>query len=510
FNILDTISRTTLPDPLANQASSGNLQDHYECLLIRKDKQEWIIDYAVAPIRNEQKNIIGAVITFRDVTEQRKLTQKLAYQAAHDSLTGLLNREEFEIRLSKILASTRKNDTHALLFLDLDQFKIINDTCGHSAGDELLRQITSVLHAKLRMRDTLARLGGDEFGVILEHCPQNEALQVAQVLRELVQNFRFYWQGKTFTVGVSIGLFPITHKNKDLAYALNAADSACYAAKKQGRNRVHVFQPDSSQQKPAEKHWLSRLQQAMDDQRLCLYLQPIRSLTGNNGLEEHSEILLRLQDDRGRIITPSAFLLAAKRYDHMLMIDRWVLEQSIHLIETQTHRRSNAIYAINLSNEALENAGFLDFTVNTIKASTLNPASICFEFTEQVALTDLHHAMKFLTTLKTLGCRFSLDNFSGGLSSFGYLKNIPLDYLKIDGRLIRNMLSDPVDQATVESINNIGHAMQLKTVAEWVEDDETLQFLKNIAVDYVQGYWIAKPHPVDSSAIQPPKMSSPA
>lgn len=509
FNILDTVNRTTIPDPLINQASSGNLQGHHECLLIRKDKQEWIIDYAVAPIQNAQKKVIGTVITFRDVTEQRKLTQKLAYQAAHDSLTGLLNRKEFETRLSKILASTRKNDAHALLFLDLDQFKIINDTCGHSAGDELLRQVTSLLHAKLRARDTLARLGGDEFGIILEHCPQNEALQVAHTLRELVQDFRFYWQDKAFTIGVSIGLFPIAHENKGLAFALNAADSACYAAKEQGRNRVHVFQADSSQQKPEETHWLSRLRQAMTDQRLCLYFQPIRSLSGNN-MEEHGEILLRLQDDHGRLVTPSVFLPAAERHDHTLMIDRWVLEQSVKLIEVQTQHRPNAIYAINLSIQVLENTDFLDFTVNTIKASKLNPANICFEFTEQIALADLQHAMRFLTRLKTLGCRFSLDNFSGGLSSFGYLKNIPLDYLKIDGRLIQNMLSDPVSQAMVESINNIGHAMQLKTIAEWVENDQTLQFLENIAVDYAQGYWIAKPYPADSTTIQSSGMSNPA
>ncbi|MBS0424240.1 MAG: EAL domain-containing protein [Proteobacteria bacterium] len=511
FNILDPVNRSPVPDPLASQTiSPENIQGHRECLLIRRDKQEWIIDYAVAPIQNEQKKAIGFVITFRDVTEQRKLTQKLAYQAAHDALTGLLNRKEFETRLSKILASTRKNDTHALLYLDLDQFKIINDTCGHSAGDELLRQVTALLHAKLRTRDTLARLGGDEFGIILEYCPQNEALQVAQTLRELVQNFRFHWQGRIFTIGVSIGLFPITHENKELTFALNAADSACYAAKEQGRNRVHVFQADPLQQKPEETYWLSRLQQAMADQRLCLYFQPIRPLSGNGGLEEHGEILLRLQDDHGELIAPDAFLPAAQRYDHTLMIDRWVLDRSVKLIEAQTHQRPNAVYAINLSTQALENADFLDFTVNTIKASKLNPASICFEFTEQITLADLHHAMRFLTTLKALGCSFSLDNFSGGLSSFGYLKNIPLNYLKIDGRLIRNMLSDPVDQAMVESINNIAHAMQLKTIAEWVEDDQTLEFLEKIAVDYVQGYWIAKPYPIDSTAIQPSKISNPA
>ncbi|MDP1934386.1 MAG: diguanylate cyclase, partial [Nitrosomonas sp.] len=229
FNILDTATRKPVKDPLDGHLNkSGNIKDHRECLLILKDKQEWIIDYSVAPIQNEQEHVIGTVITFRDVTEQRKITQKLTYQATHDSLTGLLNRKEFETRLGKILASTRKNDTHALLYLDLDQFKIINDSCGHSAGDELLRQVTVLFQSKLRTRDTLARLGGDEFGIILEHCPQNEAVQVANTLRELVQNYRYHYQNKTFTIGVSIGLFPITHANEGLVHALNAADSACY------------------------------------------------------------------------------------------------------------------------------------------------------------------------------------------------------------------------------------------------------------------------------------------
>lgn len=494
FNILDSVNRAPITDPLTCHSNEpGNTKAHYESLLVRKDKQEWIIDYAVSPIRNGHKNIIGTVLTFRDVTEQRKLTQKLAYQAAHDSLTGLLNRKEFETRLSKILASTRKNDSHALLFLDLDQFKIINDTCGHSAGDELLRQITALLQAKLRTRDTLARLGGDEFGIILEHCPQNEALQVAHTLRELVQNFRFQWQDRTFTIGVSIGLFPIMHANEGLAYALNAADSACYAAKEHGRNRVHIFQADTAQQKPGEVQWLPRIQQAMADHRLCLYFQPIRQISNNIESENYGEILLRMRDEHGLLISPGAFLPAAERHDQMLIIDRWVLEQSLCSIKAHASRQSNAIYTINLSTQVLENANFLDFTVNTIKASKLNPAYICFEISEHSALSDLSHAIRFVTALKELGCRFSMDNFSGSLSSFGFLKNIPLDYLKIDGRLIKNMQSDPVDRAMVESINHIGHVMRIKTIAEWVEDDQTFQLLENIGVDYAQGYWIAEP-----------------
>lgn len=499
LNIVNPVTREPVADPLDEHFNgTGNAAIHHECLLIRRDQKEWIIDYAVAPIRNNENQIIGTVLTFRDVTEQRKLTQKLAYQAAHDSLTGLLNRKEFETRLSKILKSTRKNDTHALLYLELDQFKIINDTCGHSAGDELLRQITALLHAKLRTRDTLARLGGDEFGIILEHCPQHEALQVANILRELVQNFRFQWQGQTFTIGVSIGLFPITSTNQGLTQALNAADSACYSAKEQGRNRVHVYQASESQHESSESQWVPRIQQALAEQRFCLFYQPIRLITTNGDHEQHGEILLRLKDEHGQFLVPGAFLPAADRHDQMLLIDRWVVKQSLQLIKGHAAVQSNTVYTINISARALEDAEFLDFTIRTIKNSQVNSACICFEVSEQAALTDINHVVRFVTALKDLGCRFSIDDFSGNLSSFNLLKNIPLDYLKIDGRLIKNIATDPVNQAMVESIHHIGHVMRLKTIAIWVENDQTLQTLENIGVDYAQGYWVAEPSAFDS------------
>ena len=499
FNIMDIATHKPAPDPLIDHLSELENSSRYrECILIHKDKKEYIIDYAVAPIQNEQKHVIGAVITFRDVTEQRKLTLKLAYQAAHDSLTGLLNRKEFENRLSKILTSMRKNDMHALLYLDLDQFKIINDSCGHSAGDKLLRQVTALLHSKLRARDTLARLGGDEFGVILEHCPTDQALQVADTLRELVQNFRFQWQEKTFTIGVSIGLFPITHENQGLEHALNAADSACYAAKEQGRNRVQIYQYVPHLQDSVEmQQWLPRIQNALTEQRFQLYYQPIQLISPEHAeQEQHGEILLRLQDDNSELIMPGAFLPAAGRHDQILLIDRWVVQRSLQLIKTHATPTINAIYTINISRQALVSRDFLDFTVSSIKASQLDPACICFEISEQTALNDLQHAIRFVAALKELGCRISIDDFSSNLSSFSYLKDIPLDYLKIDGRLIKNMLTDPINQAMVESIHHIGHIMRLKTIAVWVENDQTLQILENIGIDYVQGFWVAEPTPL--------------
>lgn len=498
FNIVDIATHKPATNPLVDHSNEPeSSHKHRECILIHRDKKEYIIDYAVAPIQNEQKQVIGAVITFRDVTEQRQLTQKLAYQAAHDSLTGLLNRKEFENRLSKILTSMRKTDLHALLYLDLDQFKIINDSCGHSAGDKLLRQVTALLHSKLRARDTLARLGGDEFGVILEHCPRIQALQVAHTLRELVQNFRFQWQDKTFTIGVSIGLFPITHENKGLEHALNAADSACYAAKELGRNRVQVYQSDQHPQDSTEMQWLPRIQNALEKQRFQLYYQPIHLVSEHPAQVQHGEILLRLKDENGQLIMPGAFLPAAGRYDQILLIDRWVVQRSLQVIKTHTAHLTNAVYTINISRQALENEEFLDFTVSSIKASQLDPTCICFEISKQTALNDIRHVMRFVTILKELGCRISIDDFGSDLSSFSYLKDIPLDYLKIDGRLIKNMHTDSVNQAMVESIHHIGHIMRLKTIAVWVENDQTLQILENIGVDYVQGFWVAEPTPLD-------------
>ncbi len=498
FQIRDLVQNDPIENILDRMVDNPSQSDNnQECILIHRDRHECIINYSIAPIKNRNKDIIGTVLTFRDVTEQRKLTEKLAYQAAHDALTGLLNREEFENRLSKILASIRKNDIHALLYLDLDQFKVINDSCGHGAGDELLRQVTALLHSKLRTRDTLARLGGDEFGIILEHCPPNEALQVANTLRELIQNFRYRWQDKTFTIGVSIGLFPIRHDNDGLASTLSAADSACFAAKDQGRNRVHVYHSDDTvlQQRSSEMQWLPRIQDAIINQRLCLFFQPIVAVQEKNELIEHGEFLLRLQGEHDQLIYPASFLPSAERYDQMLAIDQWVIDQSLKLLSTRSFASTKKMYAIYLSAQALGNEEFLTYVIEKMQFYGCQPSTLCFEITENIALADLQHVTKFITTLKALGCHFSMDDFGSGLSSFGYLKNIPLDYLKIDGKLVKGMCTDPVDRAMVEAINRIGHVMGMKTIAEWVEDAPTLDLLRAMGVDYVQGNELAQPYP---------------
>nr|MBA2484135.1 EAL domain-containing protein [Nitrosomonas sp.] len=500
FRIADVVTQLPVDDPMDHCLNEPEKHiENKECLLIRKDEHEYVINYLVAPIHDEKHRAIGTVLTFRDVTEQRKLTQKLAYQAAHDTLTGLLNRDEFETRLNKVLISTHEGHSHALLFLDLDQFKVVNDTCGHSAGDDLLRQVTTLLHTKLRTRDTLARLGGDEFGVILEHCPQNEALRIAHTLREIVQDFRYQWQNKIFTIGVSIGLFPIIRSNESLTKAMSAADSACYVAKESGRNRVHVYQADDNllKKRSGEMQWLPRIQLALAKKRFYLYFQPILPITNKKELEEHGEILLRLRNEEGNLILPGAFLPSAERYDQMLKIDRWVVERSLKLLKLNANHQTKVTYAINLSAQALGDENFLNFVVDIIHAYKQNPSNLCFEINENVALADLKHVMNFISTLKAVGCRFAMDDFGSGFSSFSYLKDIPLDYLKIDGRLVKDMITDPVDRTMVEAIHNIGHVMGLKTIAEWVENDKTMQLLKKIGIDYAQGYWLAKPHLID-------------
>ncbi|MFO1418115.1 MAG: EAL domain-containing protein [Methylotetracoccus sp.] len=500
FLTLDEVTREPIGDPLIACQEPGHGPGHGNpCILLRRDNQELAIDQSVAPIRDRKGKTIGAVLTFRDVTEQRQLTRKLSHQATHDALTGLVNRHEFERRLSQVLLSAEATDPHALLYLDLDQFKVVNDTCGHIAGDELLRQVAALLQSKVRVHDTLARLGGDEFGILLEHCPQAQAIRIANTLRELIQGFRFGWEDKSFTIGVSVGLFSISRPGESLANALSAADSACYAAKDMGRNRVHTYEPDDSvlTKRQGEMRGLPRIQQALVDERLRLYYQPIVPIGEGHGDgdKRHGEILLRLLDEQGSLIPPGAFLPAAERYDQMLAIDRWVVRSCLERLPTPAGGEREVLYAINLSAQALGDSDFLEFVVDQLKEKGPAPSSICFEITENAAIADLRHVMRFISTLKEYGRRFSLDDFGSGLSSFGYLKTLPVDFLKIDGRLVRDMVTNKVDRSMVEAIHNIGHVMGIKTIAEWVEDAETLSQLREIGVNFAQGYGLAEPMP---------------
>jgi diguanylate cyclase (GGDEF)-like protein len=438
----------------------------------------------------------------QDVSQARKFALQLSYQASHDALTGLYNRLKFEEHLNQLLANAEAHVQHALLYLDLDQFKIVNDTCGHMAGDELLRQLATELQDCIRRGDILARLGGDEFGVLLENCDLQRATGIADKMRQEVKEFRFAWHDKIFEIGVSIGVVGITADNLNAANILSAADLACYAAKDMGRNRVHVYQPTDNDllQRHGEMHWATLITQALEQDRFALFHQPISATLDNGDNIQHWEILLRMKDEDGTIILPDSFIPAAERYNKMHSIDRWVIRNTFSAIVDgcfAASKEGKRVIAINLSGASLGDESMLDYIRATSKEFGISLNEICFEITETVAISNLTKAMHFINELRTLGCRFSLDDFGSGLSSFGYLKNLPVDYIKIDGSFVKDMATDPIDRAMVEAINQIGHVMRIQTIAEWVENEETLTLLRQIGVNFAQGYHIGKPAPLN-------------
>ncbi|MCU0518159.1 MAG: EAL domain-containing protein, partial [Oscillatoria sp. Prado101] len=481
-------------------------------LLIARDGTELAIDESVAPIHGSDGQIVGAVLVFHDVTQERVLARQLSWQASHDALTGLVNRREFEGCLKRaMLQAQTQNQQHGLCYLDLDRFKIVNDTCGHVAGDELLRQVSALLQAGVRKTDTLARLGGDEFAVLLQQCPLEQARRVANSLRESIQAFRFVWQDKTFTIGASIGLVAINAESRCLTNVLNAADAACYAAKEQGRNRVHVYEASDSElaQQHNQIQWVSRITQGFEENRFRLYLQPVLPLTPGVSNREYQEVLLRLEDETGKLVSPMAFIPAAERYNIMHTIDRWVI-RTLFAYLSGVEVRQNAgsgerhltadtpqrLYAINLSGASLNDDQFPDFLHEQFAIHQISPPAICFEITETVALASLSKVGQFIRTFKELGCSFALDDFGSGTSSFAYLNNLPVDYLKIDGSFVKNVVDNPVYVAMIEAINRIGHVMGLQTIAEFVENDDILRVIRGLGVDYAQGYGIANPYPL--------------
>ncbi|MDD5241604.1 MAG: EAL domain-containing protein [Sulfuricella sp.] len=503
FNAVDAFTRKQIQHPVFDGPIEGTVVSHYEnILLISNDNREYDIESSAAPIRNPEGEVIGSVLVFRDVTEARELAKQLAWQAAHDQLTGLINRREFDFRLTRLLESTKSDhDQHALLYMDLDQFKLVNDTAGHAAGDELLRQLTDKLRAQVQGGDTLARLGGDEFGVLLEHRALDEALRIANMLRKIVQDFRFIWDGRTFEVGVSIGMVPIVAQSGSAANLMSCADAACYAAKDRGRNRVNVYSLEDLDlmQRHSEMSWVADIAKAFEEKRFHLYCQPIRSLCEEQPDDHHSEILLRMMDVNGEIVAPAEFMPAAERYGLMPVIDRWVVRTLFSTI--QKSRADGAadpsrIYAINLSGASLNDEFFLDFLREQIALYDVPPATLCFEITETVAISSIQHTRHFMQELKLAGCQFSLDDFGSGMSSFAYLKDLPVDYLKIDGMFVKNMVHNPIDFAMVEAINRIGHVMGIRTIAEFVENDVILEKLRMLGVDYAQGYEVGRPGPL--------------
>jgi diguanylate cyclase (GGDEF)-like protein/PAS domain S-box-containing protein len=471
--------------------------------LLSRDNQRFPIQGSYAPIYNSQGGVIGAVIVFHDVSQNRKMVHQLSWQAQHDNLTGLVNRHEFENRLRFLVEKTASDRQQSvLMYMDLDQFKVVNDTCGHVAGDELLRQISALLKSRVRGTDTLARLGGDEFGVLLDNCPIEKGRAIAETLRQTVSDFRFAWEGKTFTLGVSIGLVELDETTLSINNILSAADSACYSAKDKGRNRIQVYRQDDSEiaRRQGEMQWVTRITRAFEEDRYRLYYQPISPLQEHAESGDHYELLIRMVDEEGQLVPPMAFIPAAERYNLMPRLDRWVIRKAFSEFEkiyrADSGRKLHTA-TINISGASLNDEMFGSYVKEQLARFNIAPPTICFEITETIAIANLTQAGRFIQELKTLGCRFSLDDFGSGMSSFGYLKNLPVDYLKIDGSFIKDMLNDPIDNAMARSINQIGHVMGLRTIAEFVENDAILAEVKAIGVDYAQGYGIARPRPFD-------------
>ena len=435
---------------------------------------------------------IAAIAILRKQSEEQ-----LIYNATHDALTELVNRREFERRALRLLDSVKRDKQHhALCFMDLDQFKVVNDSCGHAAGDEMLRQITSALQQVVRKRDTLARMGGDEFSVLMEHCSLEQAQRLADELHRVIQDYVFLWEGQSFRVGVSIGLVAITEAVPNLTELLKEADAACYMAKDTGRNRIHVYHPEDAEiaLRHGEMQWVSKLNQALVENRFCLYAQTIVPLNG--GSEKHYELLIRMIDENQKIIPPGAFLPAAERYNVVSKIDLWVIEQTFSLLgDNPAFVDQINFVAINLSGQSLADQNVLNFLKNQLDSTGIDGRKICFEITETAAISNIGMVTKLISELKQKGCRFALDDFGSGLSSFGYLKSLSVDYLKIDGMFVKDIIDDPIDHAMVRSINDIGQIMGMQTIAKFVENDEIKGMLREIGVNYAQGYGVGKPIP---------------
>jgi diguanylate cyclase (GGDEF)-like protein/PAS domain S-box-containing protein len=471
-----------------------------DAALIRRDGTSLAIEDSAAPMYDQGSNVIGGTMVFRDVSTTRRMTQRMAWAATHDALTDLVNRREFEACVERALLSSKNSARrHVLFYLDLDQFKIVNDTCGHAAGDALLKQISCMLRARLCNTYILARLGGDEFGVLLENCPLDRAQLVAADLLTAVREHRFLWEGRAFAVGVSIGVVEISSDTSNRTEVFAAADSACYAAKEKGRNRVSTYQSSDAEmtQRRNEMHWVTRLNNALQENRLVLYYQPYLALGSVPAKALHIEILLRLIDEEGQLVQPGQFLPAAERYGIMPAIDRWVISTVFSCYKSlQAEMGAPLTCAINLSGATLNSDGILEFIEQQVQEYQLQDGAICFEITETAAINNMRHATEFMRKVKALGCSFALDDFGVGTSSLAYLKALPVDYLKIDGSFIRSIVSDPIDRALVETINRVGHIMGLQTVGEYAENEAIISELRSLGVDFAQGYGVQRPQPV--------------
>jgi diguanylate cyclase (GGDEF)-like protein/PAS domain S-box-containing protein len=562
LRLVDETTRAAVVDPVRRLLTKGESVSAAEQLvLMTRSGEELAIEQSAAPIRGPEGRVLGVVIVFHDVTQERRLKRALAYQASHDALTGLINRREFDHRLQAAVAGARRGEAqHALLYIDLDQFKLVNDTCGHPAGDRLLRSLTALLQARVRGTDTLARLGGDEFGILLDRCGLEQATQIAETLCQAIHGFRFVWEGTTLALGASIGVVMVDPSSESAATLLSAADMACYAAKEAGRNRVHVYTAQGGSRRHREMQWVARVTRAVEEQRLEIFFQPIVALAAAQGAAERvhtrtvggsstlpsltttmpaygarltewpprprlplegssgaqsaaaslgesatvaaslgsgaagfCELTVCLRDEDGRLVPPGEFIPAAERYNIMPAIDRWVVAQATELV-----RRCGAgapLFAVNLSGTSLNDQSFLDFLLQQVSSAHIARA-LCFEVTETAAVTQLEAVTELVKELRKRGCRFALDDFGSGVSSFMYLKTLPVDFLKIEGQFVRQLVGSPIDRSMVEAIRQVSRTLGIATIAECVESEGVLEALQRIGVDFVQGYLLAPPQPI--------------
>lgn len=483
--------------------------------LLRHDASTIPVKVMGSPIHN-QGVLTGAVLVLHDVTREQHYVEQLSWQASHDALTGLVNRREFERRLEVLLSRPRvAAHEGALLYVDLDQFKIINDTCGHQAGDEVLREVCRMLQSHLREGDTLARLGGDEFGILLKDCPIGPASRIAEQLRQSAQELRVTWGRRQLSTGLSLGLVQLTPELNTLQEVLRVADMACYRAKESGRNKVFVYQATDTEmsRREGDMDWVRRIRLALDQDRFCLYAQEITPLQASHEDGLHVELLLRLRDEDGQLVPPGSFIPAAEHYGMMPAIDRWVVHHALALLARQRRQggvRRISTCAINLSGTSLGDDSLLEFVRAQLALQRVDPQRLCFEITETSAIAHLPNAVRMIKELRQLGCRFSLDDFGSGMSSFSYLKHLPVDYLKIDGSFVRDLPGDATSRAMVEVINHIGHVMGKHTIAEFAESMATVDALRAIGVDYAQGYAIARPVPFEQFLEAEPPRSAPS
>ena len=471
-------------------------------LLLRRDGTEVAIGDSAAPIRDRNGATTGVVLVFHDVTEKRRVSRKLSHEASHDALTGLVNRKEFERRLTRVLADSADSEEaeHALCYLDLDRFKLVNDSCGHAAGDEVLRLVAALLTGHMRKRDTLARLGGDEFGILLENCPLSEAKDIAEAILQAMQGFEYAWGGQTFSLGISIGVVPLTGSSGRIAAVLRAADAACYAAKEAGGG-IHIEHATAAPEVliPRETRRVSRLAQAVDEGRFHLYAQPIVPLVPESRARPRCEILLRLPDERGTPQPAASFLPQAERYNLMSSIDRWVVRRTIELLGGwhRDHPECELpLCSINISASSLGDESLIPHVREHLAQHRLPPQALCFEIAEAAVLANFAQTVRFISEIRKTGCGVALDDFGNGLHSFAYLKALAVDFLKIGGHYVRGVIDDPVYGTIVSAVNEIGGLMGIATIAEEVDSEPILNRLRNLGIGYAQGHAVAVPEPL--------------